>query len=858
MRQVLTERQQRFADLAAGLADRFAGRAAEHDRAATFPVADFDDMRTAGFLRLTVPEELGGFGASLAELLPALERLAAGNGATALAATMHLSPLGQWSAVWRRTGSPSLEAMLSRAGRDELLWAALTAEAGLPNRMADARTTATRVPGGYRLTGRKIFGTNSAVATHCSTTARHDDPALGPRLLLFRVDLSDPAITVHRTWDVLGMRATRSDDVEYRDLFLPDDALVHALPVGHHDARLLETVFAWAMPAFGAVYTGIARRALTWVVDRVRDRGRTGDPSVVAPIAEAELLLEQSRAMYTRHADEVGAGTAFAGGSVQEGMARCAAVKHACTENAIRAVDGLVEIAGGSALSRAHPFERLWRDVQAGRVMPFDPPAARELIAASALGVTLAPESTSDLVADEPRLTTAVAADDFGHLVHRTPHAVVRPASADDVAAAVRSAARDGRRIAARGCGHSVFGRSQADDGIVVDMRGLRAVHDVRDDRVVVGAGASWHEVVAATLPLGLTPPVLPDHLGPSVGGTLAVGGVGAGTARFGLVTDNVLEIDVVTGAGETVTCSPTASPDLFDAVRAGLGKVGVVTRATLRLVPAPRRVRRLLLHYPDLTTMLRDQRRLIADGRFDAVQGAVLIGPDGQRTFRLDAVVGVESDPPADAALLAGLDDDRPAAQATTPTFGEYLGRLAPLEQALRAGGQWLLPHPWLTTFVGDAAVESVVGSELARLTPADLGSFGQIALSAMDPRAIATPLVRLPDDDLCFAFNLIRIPEPGSPADADRLVAANRAIHDRIRTSGGTLYPVSAFPMSGADWREHFGPVLPRLRDAIRRYDPDDLLTPGYDLALETSTDERSTPCDESSTPPTSRSTA
>ena len=111
-----------------------------------------------------------------------------------------------------------------------------------------------------------------------------------------------------------------------------------------------------------------------------------------AAVAEVEILLEQSRAMYTRHAAEVdGRRPRSPAPTVQEGMARCAAVKHVCTENAIRAVDGLVEVAGGGAYSRAHPFERMWRDVQAGRFMPFDPPSARELIGASALGVPLAP-----------------------------------------------------------------------------------------------------------------------------------------------------------------------------------------------------------------------------------------------------------------------------------------------------------------------------------------------------------------------------------------------------------------------------------------------------------------------------------
>jgi cytokinin dehydrogenase len=85
----------------------------------------------------------------------------------------------------------------------------------------------------------------------------------------------------------------------------------------------------------------------------------------------------------------------------------------------------------------------------------------------------------------------------------------------------------------------------------------------------LAGAGATWSGVLAATLPFGLTPPVLADYLRLSVGGTLTVGGVGAMTARHGLQADNVLELDVVTGRGDLLTCSPERHPDLFDAVRA-------------------------------------------------------------------------------------------------------------------------------------------------------------------------------------------------------------------------------------------------------------------------------------------------
>jgi FAD/FMN-containing dehydrogenase len=206
----------------------------------------------------------------------------------------------------------------------------------------------------------------------------------------------------------------------------------------------------------------------------------------------------------------------------------------------------------------------------------------------------------------------AAAADDFGHIVQRTPEGVLLPGSEQDVATIIRWAGGLGRKIAPQGQSHSVYGRAQVRAGIVIDMTQLRTVHDVQNDRVVVDAGAKWSEVLAVTLPQGLTPPVLTDYLELSVGGT---------TSQYGMQSDNVLELDVVTGTGEKVTCSPDRNADLFDAVRAGLGQVAVITRATLTLIPAPEHVRRYVLTYPDLRTLLTDERLLAADKRFDAVQ---------------------------------------------------------------------------------------------------------------------------------------------------------------------------------------------------------------------------------------------
>jgi FAD/FMN-containing dehydrogenase len=429
--------------------------------------------------------------------------------------------------------------------------------------------------------------------------------------------------------------------------------------------------------------------------------------------------------------------------------------------------------------------------------------------------------------------TFRAAADDFGHLVHRVPAGVVQPHDATDVAGAVRSVGGSGGKIAPQGRRHSVWGRSQVEGGVVVDMSTLDSVHEVRTDRVVVDAGATWSAVLAATLPHGRTPPVLTDYLDLSVGGTLAVGGVGGTTSAFGVQSDNVIEMDVVTGKGDQVTCSARHNPDLFHAMRAGLGQVGVITRATLTLMAAPQSVHRLQLFYPDLSAMLRDARLLAGDSRFDAVQGAILPAPDGGWTFRLEAAAYTGGAARDLDMSLAGLSDDPGRRQSMASTYLDHANRLVPLESALRANGQWHHPHPWLTTFVGDSRVESVVRDELERLDPAsDLGQFGQIVVSPIRRSAVTSPLLRLPADDLCHTFNLVRIPTAGDLDAASRLVERNRAVYERIRDAGGTLYPPSALPMSGEDWRRHFGTAYNRLADARRAYDPVGVLTPGYEV--------------------------
>jgi FAD/FMN-containing dehydrogenase len=135
--------------------------------------------------------------------------------------------------------------------------------------------------------------------------------------------------------------------------------------------------------------------------------------------------------------------------------------------------------------------------------------------------------------------------------------------------------------------------------------------------------------------------------------------------------------------------------------------------------------------------------------------------------------------------------------------------------------------------TFIGDSQAESVVSAELDALKPtADLGQFGQVALSPIRRSAISSPLLRMPSDDLCYAFNFVRMPATSDATEAKRLVDANKATYGRVKAAGGTLYPVSALPLSKSEWRDHFGPAFGHLDAAKQKYDPGQILTPGYDV--------------------------
>jgi FAD/FMN-containing dehydrogenase len=421
----------------------------------------------------------------------------------------------------------------------------------------------------------------------------------------------------------------------------------------------------------------------------------------------------------------------------------------------------------------------------------------------------------------------AAAADDFGHIVHRSPVAVLRPGSVEDVAKVVRFAREHGIRVAGRGKGHTAFGQSQAEAGVVIDMTTLNQIHSITADRAVVDAGVVWRDLLLATVPAGLTPPVLTDYTRLTVAGTLSVGGISGRSYRHGAQVDNVLELQVVTGEGELVTCSETTNRRLFESALAGLGLCAIIVRATVRLIPAGERARTYRFFYPDVPSMLRDLRFLAAEERFDHIRGNGVTVPGGFAFFvEATSFYTSEGELPADPS--AGLSFVPGSEQTEDRTYFEYTDLVVQLIDALNAAGLGGLPHPWLDLFVPDSKIDQFASQAIAALDPS-LFLPGSIILffPFVRPR-MTRPMLRVPEEEVFFLFDILRTIPP-DPAVVAAVLAENRGLYERARDLGGKSYTISAVEMSRRDWETHFQPFWGQLVSEKSKHDPRNVLGPG-----------------------------
>ena len=339
----------------------FAATAAQHDREASFPTANFEALRDAGLLALTAPRRLGGLEADLPTTLKVVSAVARGEPATALVLVMqylfHASVEG-------RSGWPEhlKQKVIGEAITDGALINALRVEPdlGTPARGGLPGTVARRTPEGWRIDGRKIYSTGSTALTWFVVWARSDDaePLVGGWLV--RADT--PGITIEETWDHLGLRASASHDVVFEDVLVPLDHALDPQPVGA-PPPYPASFAAWSAVLTAAIYDAVARAARDWLVDFLANRKPANLGAALSTLPRFQeavgdidgLLLSNRVLLDTAARGEVG--------GVEAGL-----VKHLVTENAIAVVEKALKLTGNPGLTRHNALERHHRDVLCGRV----------------------------------------------------------------------------------------------------------------------------------------------------------------------------------------------------------------------------------------------------------------------------------------------------------------------------------------------------------------------------------------------------------------------------------------------------------------------------------------------------------
>jgi alkylation response protein AidB-like acyl-CoA dehydrogenase len=375
METTASERQQRFLKLAATHADDFKTRVAQHDRENSFPFENIEALKKSGYLKLTLPAELGGGGANVKDLVLAQERLAQGDGPTAVAINMHVFNVGLRADLWR-LGEQKLRPFLEASARDSLVLCSGTSDPKMSTVVGfaglnDTTRRAEKVPAGYRINGRAGFSSLCMCADFFEETAHYDDPVKGPLCLFFTVPANTPGIKIQHNWDTMSIRASASHDTVWENVFVPEEN------VTQRPARTWETynnVFcSWFMPSISACYLGMAQaahdHAINWASERTQlpfDRPVSHYPGNQFLAAEMEVGIRAARAMLMQTADALSEPSLRANPSLMDVLA----CQHFVTETAVSVVDKAMRVMGGAAISRSGPMEQMYRDVRAGIIHP--------------------------------------------------------------------------------------------------------------------------------------------------------------------------------------------------------------------------------------------------------------------------------------------------------------------------------------------------------------------------------------------------------------------------------------------------------------------------------------------------------
>jgi alkylation response protein AidB-like acyl-CoA dehydrogenase len=383
--QILSAQQRELIELAATLGrDKFAPRAARHDREASFPFDNYVDLRAAGLLTICVPKAYGGLGADFATYVMVAAEIGRHCGATALSWNMHVSSC-MWSGfiadALDMTPAQRADHEANRAGHyanivergmvySQPFSEGGAAAAGKAPFGTLARPATVNGEGGYVVSGKKIFASLSGAADIYGVLCTLDRPGhIGGSqrdALYLAVPAQAEGVSIVGEWDPLGMRGTVSRTLLLKDVFVPHGARLMPEGLYWQAASRYPHMFATLSPT----YMGIAQAAYDFTVAYLRAEVpgmppvmRRMYPTKQMAVAQMRVTLEQTRALFLQNARDATVDPD------KDTRMRLLSAHYTIMENAAALASLAVRTCGGQSMLKSLPLERLFRDARCGSLM---------------------------------------------------------------------------------------------------------------------------------------------------------------------------------------------------------------------------------------------------------------------------------------------------------------------------------------------------------------------------------------------------------------------------------------------------------------------------------------------------------
>jgi len=359
--------------------ERVAPRADAIDRTADYPQDMFDLLKELGLFTLPFPAEYGGSGSMLSACL-AIEEFGRVCYNTAYLLLVQWTPFG---AILAGGTEAQKQRLLPGLASGELRAAISTTEPQSGSDVAGIRTRATKVEGGYSLSGAKIWCTNAPVSDFILVGARVSEERSARAINLFIVERGAPGFEIGRKEEKMGARGIPSCPLYLDKVFVPDENRLGAEGAGF---KIVMEAFNQSRPLIGARGVGLAQGAIDHAVDFIKNRVVFEQPvsdfqGIRWMVADMTTQTEAARNLVYRAAAMVDAGVTGA-----ELAPICAMAKSFATDTAMKVATDAVQLFGAAGISADYPINRYFRDAKVLQIIEGTNQIQRNIVANAVLG----------------------------------------------------------------------------------------------------------------------------------------------------------------------------------------------------------------------------------------------------------------------------------------------------------------------------------------------------------------------------------------------------------------------------------------------------------------------------------------